>query len=276
MSFNLKLERAREHLCSLDKEARAWLDTEPYEIVDEPDPDGPKDEFSHLILNTRRFRVTRIQPVPDRLSLIIGDCVSNLRIALDHLALAMAKSHTPNMSQGDITASEFPIYSSAGGFKRNGTKKVRCINAVACAAIESFQPYHGFHPYPIHPLWIIHELNRVDKHRSLTMCTGVPMLDGRQMIGFRPRNLELAKAHPKALAYADARGIGELVVDAVMMRYASFTEFPVNCMQFDPVVTAEITFGHGSPVPLEPVIPVLEAMCNFVRDVVIAQFSKFL
>jgi len=109
MSFYLKLDRAYEHSKALEDEATGWIKAKPYGIVDEPDPETTPDWVSARH-HHRRFRVTRVDPVPDRFSILIGDCVHNLRSALDHLALALARRHTPSMTADEIRGSEFPIF----------------------------------------------------------------------------------------------------------------------------------------------------------------------
>jgi len=110
-SFMLKVDRAREHLHAFDVEASAWIEGKPYAAVDEPDPGPFLYPFPYPIPGTqaRRFRVVRVDPVPDPLGPIIGDCVHNLRSSLDHLALALARSFTPAMTEGQIEGSEFPV-----------------------------------------------------------------------------------------------------------------------------------------------------------------------
>src|SRR5688572_2629481 len=96
-SFNLKLVRARDHLNRLDAEARRWIYTKPCKIIDEPDPEPPPQPVPDGYF-ARRMRVYRVDPVPTTISLLVGDCLFNLRSALDHLALALAQSHTPSMT----------------------------------------------------------------------------------------------------------------------------------------------------------------------------------
>src|SRR5688500_2689164 len=137
MSFSLKLDRAREHLDSFEVEIGAWLITEPYGIVDEPDPEPPPQPVPDGY-RPRRFRIVRSAGVPARLSLLIRDCLFNLRAALDHLAFALAFANTPGMLESQISSSEFPIFRNLMDSKAE-QRKIGCIAPAACDAIKALQ-----------------------------------------------------------------------------------------------------------------------------------------
>ena len=272
MSFNLKLDRAREHLKSFEQEAAAWVETKPYGLVDEPDAEPPPYPIADGDATARRFRVTRVDPVPDRLSLIIGDCVFNLRAALDHLALALAKFHKPTMSDREIQGSEFWIPKDSSGFIREENRKLGCVAPAALAAIKAMQPYHRGSNYHTHPLWQVHELNRIDKHRTLTVCISSPSRLGERGVGFK---VPEGGTNMIPAGYVIAN-VGELKVDAVFLRFAAKFRDPNNKMPMEPHIPLEVAFGNGGPAALDPVIPTLQAICDFVRDSVISPLSKFL
>lgn len=78
--------------------------------------------------------------------------------------LILANGNIPNKP-------EFPIYLLASDFHKNGVRKSKGIDAAALPLLEGLQPYQGTyaaHPKK-HPLWLLHEINNVDKHRLLTI-----------------------------------------------------------------------------------------------------------
>ena len=78
-----KLDRAKEHLKALDEEIGVFLDSKPAVVVREYDAQLPR----YL------FRVKSMRAIPQaRWALIIGDCVHNLRSALDYIAWRLAGS----------------------------------------------------------------------------------------------------------------------------------------------------------------------------------------
>jgi hypothetical protein len=165
---NLKLKRAREHLHALDVEIDAFLHTDPrpFRGVREIDPD----DGSHVW----RLRIDRTPP--DRMGVLIGDVVHNQRAALDHLVwqLALLTSESPRRS------TQFPVYldrlASRPGqraFDPDGLRQIADIPVEAKRIIESKQPFTvspGSDPRDT-PLWFIHDLDIVDKHRLIPVLS---------------------------------------------------------------------------------------------------------
>jgi hypothetical protein len=270
-SFLLKFERAKEHLHALELDAATWIESEPYRIIDEPDPDPPPYPVSNIGVSCRRFRVTRVDPVPKRFSLLIGDCVFNLRAALDHLALSLAKAFTPNITDRQIATSEFPIFHDEQMFKSVEERRIGCVAPPARKVIKLLQPYQRGDGYHSDPLWQLHELNRIDKHRTLTICMTVPIDSGERCVGFKVhKNMNIAN-----LLYNVAT-VGDLKVNAVFFRYAVVAIDPNRDVYMEPVLPLEIVFGAGGPAEIEPVIPTLNILCDFIGKSVIAKLSQFL
>jgi hypothetical protein len=269
-SHLLKLERAREHLDSFDAEAKAWIDGKPYSIVDEADPETPPHPLAGG--KPRRFRVDRSETPPSRLSILIGDCVFNLRASLDHLALALARKHTPTMTDKQTESSEFPIFHTGPIDPKQENRKIGCIAPSARTVIVAMQPYQAGRSFSSNLLWQIHELNRIDKHRTLTITVGQSAHAGTPAIGFRPSSMR----NFINFAYADARQTFEFKLNAVFLRYAPIPLDPNLDVGMNPEVTPEIVFDQGQPVPLRPVSTILHALCDHVGNVVVPTLSKFL
>ena len=271
-SFDLKLQRAYEHLNSFEQEANAWIETKPYGIVHERDPEPPPNEIGDC--QAWRFRINRVSDVPERLSIIIGDCVFGLRSALDHLAFALAQAHTPGMSKRKIEGSEFPIFGPKQMAAETEKTKIGCVDPAACIIIKGLQPYHRGTDYMRHPLWQIHELNRADKHRSLAICGAEPSINGKR--GYRVP-MDMFKNWAGAYVYSEPTPRLAFKLNAIWARWAPMVRDPNEEVSVDcPELPVEVVFDQGGPARLEPVIPTLKALCDFVRDFVIAQLSKFL
>ena len=153
-NHELKLRRAAEHLTMLDEQIDDWLD-------------GAYHYFSELNPQTgeKHIRVRVLNPPPATLRLLIGDCLHNLRSALDNLAYELAVAHHRGpLPYPFFQTSEFPI------FKRpmnpdERRKKIGCIHPRAQVIIRKLQPYQHRVTYWLDPLWQLHQLNNVDKHR---------------------------------------------------------------------------------------------------------------
>jgi hypothetical protein len=225
----------------------------------------------------RRFRITRADPVPDRLRLIIGDCVHNLRSTLDHLALALASRHTPVMTPKQIAGSEFPVFGDRSMTGKEEVSKIGCIAPPAQAIIKSLQPHHQGSRYRDHPLWQIHDLDRIDKHRALALCVTVPRSGdgGIEIAGVGityPGETEW-NIQRDSLYFVSAPG--DMEVDAVFAKYAAIPIYPDREMRLNPSLPLKVAFAKGSPAAGQSVVPALQGLCDFVGNVVVPQLAKF-
>jgi hypothetical protein len=107
-------------------------------------------------------------PLDPRLALILGDCVHNMRAALDHLVaqLAILNGATSNA----IEKTAFPVCLSAADFQNATVRKVApYISGNALTEIEKLQPYStGDGVQDI--LWVLSQLDIIDKHRLLIVA----------------------------------------------------------------------------------------------------------
>lgn len=166
-----KIKRADEHLNALYAEMQTFF--EPYsnrrivyDVFDRP---------WHIIV----VRPLLDELPPLRLSLICGDAVHNLRTALDHLVwqLVLTEGNEPGKWNS------FPIYSDPKAFtrdarsrkKKRGPGPLEGIdpNGEAWAVIEGAQPYRADNPRA-NPLSMLHELDVIDKHRTLLITLLFP------------------------------------------------------------------------------------------------------
>jgi hypothetical protein len=46
-------------------------------------------------------------------------------------------------------------------------------------------------------------------------------------------------------------------------------------MKMDPDLPVQVAFAKGGPMEFEPVVPTLNALCDYVSDIVLAQLSTF-
>jgi hypothetical protein len=111
------------------------------------------------------IRVKILQSPPLELAIAIGEIAHNLRSCLDHIVwqLALSQVATP------FGKTEFPIFTADKLFSKNGLKSIQDLSPTQKAFIESLQPYHAGQSAQEHPLWMLHELNNADKHRTLTV-----------------------------------------------------------------------------------------------------------
>lgn len=168
----LRVLRAREHLQELDKHIQDYLVSKPYRLTVQPD----------AALSVYRITVHHTPP-PLELAAIVGDVLHNLRSALDHLArqLVLAHGGVPVDGGGGGTTT-FPITSPEfDPARRRGPVKVAGgIAPAALQLLESLQADQQAAPDQ-DPLWLLHHLNNIDKHRTLHLTA----FTGTSSVAFR-------------------------------------------------------------------------------------------
>lgn len=153
----LKVVRAREHLQELNLCQSRFFESDAYEIADQFDAQMGKHVF--------RISVLKNPPV-HRLAALTGDCIHNLRSALDHLVWRLAEDFSG--PKDDDTTTQFPIFKSEEGFEARGVNQITRVGPGATAVIRLLQPFHDDDPR-VNPLWFIRELDNRDKHRELAV-----------------------------------------------------------------------------------------------------------
>lgn len=172
-SARLKLHRAVEHIDAAEDLVEQWLEGDDYTIVSESNPTTG--------LTTARARVKAGPPA--RLSVLAGDAVQNMRTALDHTVYWLAERALVKLAPEVAATLMFPIVGNANSrgeptdgariFVRVSPKQLFGVPDKARDFIESEQPYHwkDASGYRYHWLWVLHDLNRIDKHRRLATTT---------------------------------------------------------------------------------------------------------
>lgn len=161
-----KLRRAKAHSADLVHRLDSVLGPDKQRFLF--DPDGQAGEHALSV-----FRLPAIEP---EWQLIIGDCLFNLRSALDHLAwqLVLLDGKQP------VEKTQFPVRESP--FNKNGVRLPRpnltpeVDSLKILDALEAVQPYVAPHiagDAKTSPLWMLHRLNNIDKHRLLLVLVSV-------------------------------------------------------------------------------------------------------
>lgn len=151
----IKMTRSLEHINCLREEITQFIRDHPVQYRKERDDDPPKGWA---------FYVSWAE-VPGRFGAIIGDALTNMRAALDHLAsqLFIATNQAPTDAWIN-----FPIVSDAG----KPLKSLKRVPAAAAPIVQSVQPYQNVpknQPAEIHPLHVLKLLVNRDKHEALTL-----------------------------------------------------------------------------------------------------------
>lgn len=147
----LKVARAEEHIRELQREIRSYLDSQPYDVIPSRRA-GQGGPAVHL----------RVPP-PHRLSAIVGDCLSNLRAAVDLTFWALALQTGPKDPDRDRIF--FPIFSNEVKFQAAQVGFARYVQPEAVAVIEQVQPFRTRNA----ALAVLRTLSNQDKHGFLAL-----------------------------------------------------------------------------------------------------------
>jgi hypothetical protein len=154
-----KIGRAEYHVLDLHSRGMATLDTKGETLP----PKVEVNSKGHVERTT--FRHPKPRPLDPTLPLIIGDCIHNLRSALDHLVYQLAILNGAGPDAAGKTS--FPIYLRPNMFQDVVSKKVApFISGTALTEIDKLQPYKTPDPENC-TLWKLSQLDNFDKHRLL-------------------------------------------------------------------------------------------------------------
>ena len=238
----LKMSRANKHFEELQDAAKAFIGSDPYSIVNEPDA-----KPNHYVV---RLKIKR-EPPPE-LSPIIGDMVHNARSSLDHLVWLLIRNAGNNP---EIGRPQFPIF-TRDPFDRtlyaNTKKWKKALNLWnnqteglpprEVAIIKRMQPYKSRQiPYE-HPLTRLNQLSNWDKHRELHFVGQAGAVTGTRV-------LEGVSPYAAIKPYWYLPDMEMLKEGAIIARYEAG---PVP--EGEPQVNTnlklafEIAFGEGSPL----------------------------
>jgi len=157
-SVDAKMIRAYEHLQTLSREVDEYLETIRFQTYLKSSPQQP---YPWLVTIGNDY----IPPI--HLSTITGDCVHNMRSALDNLVcgLALTVDRTCNCKD-----TKFPFTENEPDWQANSSKRLPGILLEAIALLRSVQPWcDSVSP---NPLLMLNKLSNMDKHRYCAFGLG--------------------------------------------------------------------------------------------------------
>jgi hypothetical protein len=243
----IKIERAKRHVHELEAEIRAFHDRRPYAIIRYDDP-----KTGDLV-----YAVRIKERVPEGFSGIIGDVVHNLRAALDQLAwqLVIANGQQPERRTG------FPIAGSVNKFKSDAAGKIKGVSARAYRLIRRLKPYKGGREF----FWRIHELDRLDKHKSIVPVGSAyasVTLVSRMQVPWQDEPIEFPPIalRPANRSYPLKDGTPLYVIRPAARQNPAIDD--------EPKFTFDVAFGEGQIVDGQPVLPALQQLIDLTEKTV--------
>jgi len=242
--FDIKVRRAQVHLDLLEEQIGLLAMAQRHTFRVEVRDSGRR----HIYFPVK-------PPPPDPMwSAIIGDCLHNLRSALDHLANQLVKvsSNQPRRF------TQFPILNKR---PTNLLKVTKGMSPEVVAVIELVQPYNGRDLGK--NLKILDDLAVIDKHRTLIVTTQV--------------------AHAGAMRYSLSKPVQSPIRERFSERPLVHDE-PMLWLTFDPpkpdpypelVLLPEVWFEQGSVAAGDKVLDSLGILIETVGGDVRSEFARF-
>lgn len=160
--MQIKIERAKKHLRDLAPIVTSLAHTH----ILTPDPNTGVPPNPVLIFGQNTFQ--KVPTLSIDTVTIAGDVVHNLRSALDYLAqqlvfVGMECAPVAPLSPAELRQIKFPIAETPEKYESEKARKTKRMLPEAIEAIDRLKPYKGGND----ALWRLHELDNIDKHRSL-------------------------------------------------------------------------------------------------------------
>lgn len=156
-----RLERAESHRARFANVWNGFIESEAYESSCNVDPEGE----GAILVDAR--------PLPEELSLVLGELLYQLRAALDSLIYEVAVIDSGEDPPPDADKLEFPIRTDSGAQFDSVAWKLGPLSQEHRTMIESIQPYRAQNQYPwqinfmFSSLEMLNDWARKDRHRGL-------------------------------------------------------------------------------------------------------------
>ncbi len=210
-------------------------------------------------------------PFP-RFASLAGDCLHNMRAALDHVVYELAERVLGSPLPDDVAeASEFPVTGPKPLTERTRNKKIGALPSDAQDVIVALQPSTLGNDFAKHKLWLLHDLERIDKHRRplvaspvfTDMSVSVPATAGIQQ---RPGGRFKVEVQLNVEARFDGR--------------TEMTRFPVRGVDagFEPnlEIGLLVLLADDFPAGGNPILYVLRELFEFILTDVARPLRRYL
>ena len=247
-----KRKWAEHHLKLIESSIRDFLASDPYPVLTDSYPECGV--YHALLIGPKTLPAREI-------ALMIGDCVHNMRSALDYIAWELAGASLAD------TETMFPIYETDIRFRKHGLRRIKNVQPKdARTLIERLQPYNTRYGGHLLVLSAINKLDATDKHKLLTVA--VAIAEGATANQAIPRHVK-AKAITRIDLFPNVRFIDGAKIATFAVNP------PVPEMEVDFKIPFKVEFGdiHGFPKHTL-VVPALKKMLDSL-DLVIKRFKPF-
>jgi hypothetical protein len=157
-----RLEWAEHHLETLERNVTDTLRVGGYGVRRELEAEGAEHVYYAVVREGLR----------EDLNFLASDCLHHFRSCLDNLVYRLAELNLARVNKAippDVEGElAFPICLYPHHFKSVRKSRLACLSRDAAKLIRANQPYVRWNPPEVSPLWALHELQNIDKHRFVT------------------------------------------------------------------------------------------------------------
>jgi hypothetical protein len=248
-SVDAKMIRAHEHLETFAREVDEYLSTIRLHMYLKTAPGQPN---PWLLVHANDY----IPPI--RLSTIAGDCVHNMRSALDNLICGLALTVYRSCNCKDT---KFPFTENEADWNANSPKRLAGIPSEAVNVLRMLQCWCD--PVKPSPLQMLNKLNNMDEHRHCAFGLGYS-----QSVAFRVYCLDgnAVNIWPKEALYLGDVHTFDVPVPAALIGPSARVEASGNFV---------ITFRDEGPWGDLHVTDVLHRCFDHIETKVIANLKRF-
>lgn len=261
-SYEKKLANAYAHLETLRGEVAAWAGSHPYTWSVEYDPSEQEQIYFAELTD----------PPFDRFGSLAGDCLHNMRAALDHLVFEASEVALGQPLPQDVAEkTEFPIFGPKPLDAKSRKRRIGLLPEEAQVLIEGMQPHTYGTAFTEHPLWVLHDLERIDKHRLPVSAR--PMFHDMLITvpataGIRERPGGRAKYSVSFNTEATFDGRTE------MARFPSSAPPEIDDMNLE--MSLDVVLDEKMPAGGHSLVPLAENLLNYVLVEVARPLKRFL
>ena len=246
-----KIRRGKSHAQLASHRARRFLESKANGVVQDFDS-----EPEYLIVKAYSRRAA-----PPSLSILTGECLYQLRSALNHLICHLAEANGESIV--DDVKIEFPIrWQDTNRATNDGLKwweeRIGKLCSVKQAIILSEQPFERWkHEPKSDPLWLLYALSDFDRHKSVhaTMVT-------TNLARFETEPAEAVASFVKV-----SEVFGPVNGDAEVARFRIAHSAPVASVEVKSDVRLELVFDGGTAAAGLPIVSTLGAIGMRVAEV---------
>lgn len=233
-----KLGRADENIVNLHNEILAFFETGKYPVIPNPDDE----HWQEAVNYHKNLRV------PLRFSVLAGEIVHHLRSCLDHIVWVFSSESARRDHEGILA---FPILCEVPNKKKLARYNAQIQGIADPSSVRDLiwqvQPCNRGANIPDDPLCLIHNMDRLDKHRELvivTSCANLTLPDAKTDIAV------------KVMEYRQGKTLSTADVAAVS-----------RAIKYDAKVAPQVAFAKFGKWETQFVVPALTHLLNAVDDV---------